>query len=48
MPVTGTVKFFDVNKGFGFIIQDDGSPDLFVHGSNVSGNGLVDGDQVIY
>jgi CspA family cold shock protein len=41
MPrVTGTVKFFEVDRGYGFIEQEDGSPDVFVHASGVS-NGTV-------
>ena len=44
---TGTVKFFNESKGYGFITPDNGSKDIFVHA-----NGLVDdireGDKVQY
>jgi len=45
---TGLVKHFNDEKGFGFIIQDDGSPDIFAHRNNVSGNPLQEGDRVTY
>jgi len=45
---TGTVKFFNAEKGFGFISREQGD-DLFVHYSNIQGSGyrsLVEGQQV--
>ena len=37
---TGTVKWFNEAKGFGFITPDDGSADLFAHFSEIQGNGF--------
>ena len=50
MP-TGTVKWFDAQKGYGFIRPEDGSPDVFVHVSAVERAGmdtLREGQKVAY
>lgn len=36
----GTVKWFNAEKGYGFIAPEDGSADLFVHYSEIQGNGF--------
>ncbi len=41
MSKTGTVKWFNPEKGYGFIMIDDGSPDAFVHMSEVEKVGLT-------
>ena len=48
---TGTVKWFNTTKGYGFIQPDDGSNDVFVHATAVERagmHGLNEGDKISY
>jgi CspA family cold shock protein len=50
MP-NGTVKWFNSSKGYGFIEQEDGGPDVFVHHSGINSTGfrsLNEGDKVTF
>jgi cold shock protein len=51
MMAQGTVKFFNAQKGYGFIVQDAGGPDVFVHISAVERAGmrsLVEGQKLSF
>ncbi len=47
----GTVKFYNANRGFGFIAPEDGGPDVFVHATALERDGiasLVEGQKVSF
>ena len=46
--MTGTVKFFNESKGYGFITNEETGQDIFVHVSALNGVELKDGDKVEY
>ena len=46
--MTGTVKFFNDSKGYGFITNDESGQDIFVHVTSLNGLELKEGDKVEY
>jgi CspA family cold shock protein len=51
MRISGTLKFYNATKGFGFITPDDGSKDVFVHASALERAGIAvlnEGDKVTF
>ena len=46
--MTGTVKKFNVAKGYGFITNDATGQDIFVHATSLNGENLIEGDKVEY
>jgi len=46
--MTGTVKFYNESKGYGFITNDETGKDIFVHATALNGLTLNEGDKVTY
>jgi CspA family cold shock protein len=46
--MTGTVKFFNESKGYGFITNNETKKDIFVHATALNGTELKEGDKVEY
>ena len=46
--MTGTVKFFNAAKGYGFITNDATGQDIFIHATSLNGENLIEGDKVEY
>ncbi|HAR63868.1 MAG: cold-shock protein [Candidatus Margulisiibacteriota bacterium] len=49
--ISGTIKWFNATKGYGFLTPDDGSKDLFIHYSEIQSEGfktLNEGDKVTF
>lgn len=46
--INGTVKFFNDEKGYGFITPDDGGKDVFVHANGLDGIRINEGDKVTF
>ena len=47
--ITGTVKWYNEERGFGFIARDDGGPDMYVHATGLAINGpLAENDRVSF
>ena len=48
MAEQGTVKWFNINKGFGFILPEKGGKDVFVHVTGLANGAITEGQKVAY
>ncbi len=48
ITMTGTVKFYNESKGYGFITNDETGKDIFVHATALQGTEIREGDKVSY